>query len=167
MISGGSWGNLGPTRPSSHVSAQACGIWFSHGQAEPHQACSQAGSPHHGCRSCFLPLSLPKQDIFFSYSLHVLLGSCINIVLLGSPQAFFYPGSQAILSRPIHRSVLTAGVAQRASSPLWPQVFPLGIPLASALYPHLCLLLRVPHFAGGAYKMPDLILALCKSTQDC
>lgn len=65
MISGGSWGNLGPTRPSSHVSSQACRIWLSHGQDEPHQACSQAGSPHHGCHSRFLAPSLQKQDIFF------------------------------------------------------------------------------------------------------
>lgn len=167
MINGGSWGNLGPTRPSSHVSSQACRIWLSHGQDEPHQACSQAGSPHHGCHSCFLAPSLQKQDIFFSYSLHILLSGCINIVLLGSPQASFHPGSQAILSRQIHRSVLTAGVVHGASSPFWPQVFPPGIPLASALYSHLPWLLRVPHFADCAYKMTDLILALCKSTQDC
>ena len=128
VISGGSWGNLGPTRPVSHVSTQSAESGYhmaglSLGRPVPKLGLPITGSAlvlwHlHFRKGIYSPILFPAHP----------WDHCINIVLPGRPLASFHPGSQQILSNQIQRSILTAGGVHCTSSPLWPQVFLPEIP---------------------------------------
>lgn len=117
----GELGNLGPTRPVSHISTQS---------AEPgyHMAGLSLGRPVPKLGLTITGAALVLRHLHFRKGVYspILFPAhpwdhCINIVLLGGPLASFHPGSQQILSKQIQRSVLTAGVVHSTSSPLWPQ----------------------------------------------
>ena len=128
MISGGSRGNLGPTRPISHISTQPAESGYHLALLSLGSPASKLGLPIPGAALLLWhPLSR-KAGVFFLLFPPRPWDHCINTVLLGSPQASFHSGSQQVLSKQIQRSVLTAGVVPLASSPLWPQVSPPEIP---------------------------------------
>ena len=124
----GELGNLGPARLVSHVSTQS---------AEPgyHLAGLSLGRPVPKLGLPITGAALVLWHLHFRKGVYSLIlfpappwDHCINIELLGRPLASFHPGSRQVLSKQIQRSVPTAGVVHRTSSPLWPQVFLPEIP---------------------------------------
>lgn len=118
------WDPPGPVPMSAHKPAE-CGCHkgrLSHSSPSP-----KLGLPITGVALAFCHPFFRKRTFFLLFPPWPQDGS-INIVLLGSPEASFHPGSQEILSRQIHRSELAASVVHIASSPLWPQLSPPEVP---------------------------------------
>lgn len=167
MISGGSWGNLGPSRRSSHISAQPaeCGC---------HVAGSVAigllprWSPHPGRSFSSLAPFLQKQFLIFFLSPSMSSGLLHKHSVARQPSSLlssWIPGNSVQAN---HQSVLLSGSRFSHQKHPWHLLRTFDFLAVDRDPPtlHLPLLLRVAHSAGCTYKMSNLIIALCKSIQD-